>query len=97
MIFPKLQGIPGYEERSMVSVNCRHDHRSCIVDGPSTLVVDDTHLKVYGWYDNERGYSCPIADPACAVGRWTGHWAEAGHESILADPSRPRNNGSEQQ
>ena len=36
------------------------------------LVVDGTHLKVYGWYDNEWGYSCRMADLACAVGRWTG-------------------------
>ena len=52
-------------------VDYRHDSRSCIVDGPSTLVVDGTHLKVYGWYDNEWGYSCRMADLACALARLT--------------------------
>ena len=66
-----LQGILGYEERPLVSVDYRHDNRSCIVDGPSTLVVDGTHLKVYGWYDNEWGYSCRMADLTCAVARST--------------------------
>ena len=32
-----LQGILGYEERPLVSVDYRHDYRSCIIDGPSTL------------------------------------------------------------
>ena len=64
-----LQGILGYEERPLVSVDYRHDSRSCIIDGPSTLVVDGTHLKVYGWYDNEWGYVCRMADLACHVGR----------------------------
>ena len=68
-----LQGILGYEERPLVSVDYRHDSRSCIIDGLSTLVVDGTHLKVYGWYDNEWGYSCRMADLACAVGRLMGH------------------------
>lgn len=66
-----LQGILGYEERPLVSVNYLHDSRSCIIDGPSTLVVDGTHLKVYGWYDNEWGCSCRMADLACAVDRLT--------------------------
>ncbi len=68
-----LQGILGYEERPLVSVDYRHDHRSCTIDGPSTLVVDGTQLKVYGWYDNEWGYVCRMADLACAVSRLTGH------------------------
>jgi len=67
-----LQGILGYEERPLVSVDYRHDSRSCIIDGPSTLVVDGTHLKVYGWYDNEWGYACRMADLTCAVSRRIG-------------------------
>ena len=33
-----------------------NDPRSSIVDGPSTMVVDGTHVKIYAWYDNEWGY-----------------------------------------
>jgi glyceraldehyde 3-phosphate dehydrogenase len=59
-----LQGILGYEERPLVSVDYLNDDRSAIVDGLSTMVVNGTQLKVYAWYDNEWGYSCRLADLA---------------------------------
>ncbi len=62
-----LQGILGFEERPLVSVDYLNDSRSSIVDGPSTLVVNGTQLRVYAWYDNEWGYSCRLADLACHV------------------------------
>jgi glyceraldehyde 3-phosphate dehydrogenase len=62
-----LQGILGYEERPLVSVDYLNDSRSAIVDALSTMVVDGTQLKVYAWYDNEWGYSCRLADLACHV------------------------------
>ncbi len=52
----ELAGILGYEERPLVSTDFVNDPRSSIVDAPSTMVVDGTHLKVYAWYDNEWGY-----------------------------------------
>ncbi|MEB3263715.1 MAG: ArsJ-associated glyceraldehyde-3-phosphate dehydrogenase [Synechococcus sp.] len=63
----ELAGILGYESRPLVSVDYVNDPRSAIVDGPSTLVVNGTQLKVYAWYDNEWGYSCRLADLACHV------------------------------
>ena len=33
-----------------------NDTRSSIIDAPSTMVIDDTQVKVYAWYDNEWGY-----------------------------------------
>jgi glyceraldehyde 3-phosphate dehydrogenase len=51
-----LHGILGYEARPLVSIDFRGDPRSAIVDAPSTLVVDDTLVKIYAWYDNEWGY-----------------------------------------
>ncbi|KIH77256.1 glyceraldehyde-3-phosphate dehydrogenase (NAD+) [Geoalkalibacter ferrihydriticus] len=51
-----LKGILGVEERPLVSIDFKGDPRSAIVDALSTLVVDDTQLKVYAWYDNEMGY-----------------------------------------
>ncbi|WP_216901103.1 ArsJ-associated glyceraldehyde-3-phosphate dehydrogenase [Synechococcus sp. CCY 9618] len=62
-----LQGILGFEERPLVSVDYVNDSRSAIVDGLSTQVVNGTQLKVYAWYDNEWGYSCRMADVACHV------------------------------
>ena len=52
----ELNGILGYEERPLVSVDYRGDARSSVVDALSTLVVNRTHVKIYAWYDNEWGY-----------------------------------------
>ncbi len=60
-----LAGILGYEERPLVSADYARDTRSSIVDAPSTMVTDDTLLKVYAWYDNEMGYACRMVDLAC--------------------------------
>ena len=52
-----LKGILGYEERPLVSIDYKTDPRSCIVDALSTMVINDTQLKLYLWYDNEWGYA----------------------------------------
>jgi len=52
----ELKGILGYEERPLVSADYVNDPRSSIVDALSTMVIDDTQVKVYAWYDNEWGY-----------------------------------------
>ena len=57
-----LLGILGYEERPLVSVDYKTDPRSSIVDALSTMVVNDTQLKLYLWYDNEWGYACRMVD-----------------------------------
>ncbi len=51
-----LKGILGFESRPLVSVDFKDDPRSAVVDGPSTMVVDGTQVKVLAWYDNEWGY-----------------------------------------
>lgn len=58
----ELQGILGYEERPLVSIDYLNDPRSSIVDALSTMVVDGTQVKVYAWYDNEWGYVCRMVD-----------------------------------
>lgn len=60
----ELKDILGFEARPLVSTDFTTDPRSVIVDGPSTVVVDDTHLKVYLWYDNEWGYVNRMMDIA---------------------------------
>jgi glyceraldehyde 3-phosphate dehydrogenase len=57
-----LRGILGFETRALVSSDFVNDPRSSIVDGPSTMVVNGTQVKVYAWYDNEWGYACRLAD-----------------------------------
>lgn len=58
----ELEGILGYEERPLVSIDYKTDPRSSIVDALSTMVIDGTQLKVYAWYDNEWGYSNRVID-----------------------------------
>ena len=62
-----LAGILGFETRPLVSADYANDTRSAIVDGPSTMVTDETLLKVYAWYDNEMGYACRMVDLAAIV------------------------------
>ncbi|MBD2392871.1 ArsJ-associated glyceraldehyde-3-phosphate dehydrogenase [Cyanobacterium aponinum FACHB-4101] len=52
-----LKGILGYEERPLVSIDYKDDARSSIIDALSTMVIDDTQVKILAWYDNEWGYS----------------------------------------
>ncbi len=58
----ELKGILGYEERPLVSIDYRTDPRSSIVDALSTMVVNDTQVKLYLWYDNEWGYANRTAE-----------------------------------
>jgi len=62
-----LRGILGFEERPLVSVDFVNDPRSSIVDGPSTMVVDETQVKVLAWYDNEWGYVNRLVELAAKV------------------------------
>ena len=64
-----LQGILGFETRPLVSSDFTNDPRSAIVDGPSTLVINGTQVKIYAWYDNEWGYACRLADIVRMVGQ----------------------------
>jgi glyceraldehyde 3-phosphate dehydrogenase len=62
-----LKGILGFEERPLVSVDFVNDPRSAIVDGPSTMVVDGTQVKILAWYDNEWGYANRLVELAAKV------------------------------
>ncbi len=59
-----LQGILGYEDLPLVSVDYKDDTRSGIVDGLSTMVIDNTQVKLLIWYDNEIGYANRLVELA---------------------------------
>lgn len=59
----ELKGILGYSEEPLVSSDYIADPRSSIVDGLSTMVIDNM-VKVVSWYDNEWGYSNRVVDLA---------------------------------
>jgi glyceraldehyde 3-phosphate dehydrogenase len=64
----ELRGILGYEERPLVSIDFQTDPRSSIVDALSTMVINETQVKIYAWYDNEWGYSNRTAELVQLVG-----------------------------
>ncbi|RMH40474.1 MAG: type I glyceraldehyde-3-phosphate dehydrogenase [Deltaproteobacteria bacterium] len=67
-----LDGILGYEERPLVSVDYRGDTRSAVIDARSTNVVDGTQVKLLAWYDNEIGYVHRMVELAQLVARSLG-------------------------
>ena len=62
-----LQGILGYSDKPLVSIDYNGDPRSSIVDGLSTMTVGEHMVKILSWYDNEWGYSCRVVDLAVLV------------------------------
>jgi glyceraldehyde 3-phosphate dehydrogenase len=59
-----LSGILGYETRPLVSADYTNDPRSSIVDAPSTMVINNTQVKILAWYDNEWGFVNRMIDIA---------------------------------
>jgi glyceraldehyde 3-phosphate dehydrogenase (phosphorylating) len=57
-----LKGILQYTEIELVSSDYIGNPASCILDSKCTNVIDNTLVKVSGWYDNEWGYSCRCVD-----------------------------------
>jgi len=64
----RFQGILRTEKELLVSSDFIADTFSAIVDSASTMVKDNL-IKILGWYDNEWGYSCRLAEFAEFVGK----------------------------
>ena len=56
-----LAGILQYSEDPLVSTDVNSSAYSCIFDSGLTMVRGNI-VKVFGWYDNEWGYSCRLVD-----------------------------------
>ena len=56
-----LQGILQYQPDPVVSTDIQGSSYSCIYDAKLTM-VHGRMVKVFGWYDNEWGYSCRLVD-----------------------------------
>ncbi len=60
-----LKGVLEYTEDPVVSSDIIDNPHSCIFDAKCTLVSPKgkgSMVKIFGWYDNEWGYSCRTAD-----------------------------------
>ena len=56
------------EEEPLVSMDFKGDTYSAILDAEETM-VNGNMVKVLGWYDNEWGYSCRLAEFCEFVGK----------------------------
>ena len=56
-----LEGILQHTETEIVSSDIQKSPYSCIFDAPLTM-ANGNLVKVFGWYDNEWGYSCRLVD-----------------------------------
>jgi glyceraldehyde 3-phosphate dehydrogenase len=63
-----MKGILAVSDEELVSSDYIGNPHSCIVDGLSTNVIDNTLVKVSGWYDNEWGYANRCVDLIRLVG-----------------------------
>ncbi len=56
-----LEGYLQYMEDPIVSTDIQRSPYSCVFDAELTM-VSGSLVKVFGWYDNEWGYSCRLVD-----------------------------------
>jgi glyceraldehyde 3-phosphate dehydrogenase (phosphorylating) len=56
-----FEGILQYSDEPLVSTDIIHSSYSSIFDSDLTM-VNGNLVKVFGWYDNEWGYSCRLVD-----------------------------------
>ncbi|KAB2332769.1 type I glyceraldehyde-3-phosphate dehydrogenase [Bacillus mesophilum] len=57
-----LKGILAYSEEPLVSSDYNGNPASSTIDALSTMVLEDSMVKVISWYDNESGYSNRVVD-----------------------------------
>ena len=62
-----LSGVLKYSTDPLVSRDIVGDPSSCVFDSGLTQ-ASGSLVKIFGWYDNEWGYTCRLADLAAIVG-----------------------------
>ena len=64
-----LDGILGYTDEKLVSMDFNHDPRSSVFHTDQTKVMEGTMCRILTWYDNEWGFSNRMSDTAVAMGK----------------------------
>ena len=64
----EMKGIIQYSDEPLVSIDYKTNSCSAIIDGLTTMVMEDNKIKVLAWYDNEWGYSARVVDLTKFVG-----------------------------
>ncbi|WP_406589120.1 glyceraldehyde-3-phosphate dehydrogenase [Bacillus atrophaeus] len=57
-----MYGVLDYSDEPLVSSDYNTNSHSAVIDGLTTMVMEDRKVKVLAWYDNEWGYSCRVVD-----------------------------------
>jgi glyceraldehyde 3-phosphate dehydrogenase len=66
----KLAGpVIGWTDKPLVSSDLRARSESLVIAGPEIKRSKGGMLRVFGWYDNEWGFSCRMLDVAARMGR----------------------------
>ncbi|MFB6788132.1 type I glyceraldehyde-3-phosphate dehydrogenase [Streptomyces olivaceus] len=64
-----LAGVLRHSEAPLVSSDIVGEAASCVIDsGLTTVTGGGRHVKVFGWYDNESGFSHRVVDVARLLG-----------------------------
>ncbi len=61
-------GVIGWTERPLVSTDLRARSESVVMALPETAQTRGGLLRLFGWYDNEWGFSCRMLDMATRMG-----------------------------
>lgn len=62
-----MQGVLGYSNEPLVSIDYNHNPNSSVFDATGTKVVNGRFCRVASWYDNEWGFSLRMLDVARLV------------------------------
>lgn len=65
----EVGGVIGWTDRPLVSTDLRARPESVIMALPETTVTAGGMVRVFGWYDNEWGFSCRMLDMAGRLAR----------------------------
>ena len=56
-----MEGYLQYSSDPLVSTDIKESQFSCIFDSKLTM-ANGNLVKIFGWYDNEWGYTCRLVD-----------------------------------
>jgi glyceraldehyde 3-phosphate dehydrogenase len=66
----QVGGVIGATDQALVSTDLRARRESIVMACPQTRVTAGGMLRVFGWYDNEWGFSNRMLDVARLMGRF---------------------------
>ncbi len=67
MTHAEASDVLGWTERALVSSDLRARPESLIIAGPETRMIGIRQVRVFGWYDNEWGFSARMLDVAARM------------------------------